>query len=1009
MNRDIKRKFFITSFFFFLSHFVSAQLIRNAVVINSDQGLSQNSVYAICKDWKGFMWIGTGDGLNRYDGKSFTVFRNNPQTKNSLRGFYINYKMGADNKHCLWFSTERNLVQYDLASQEFTDIIPFSDSVRMQGNKSIVEIDTLQNTIWFIQSAVCLLSYNYIEKVFQRFDFPTGRFDKNPFTSSVGMSDNNGKLWITSKQGLFCFDKQKRSWEQYLSGRNIEEGSFSQNTIWLLNRDSVFSFDPFTKVVRDYKNDVLNKSSYISITGDNKGKVWIGTLNGRLYYAAKNGNEIEFACNINLLTKSQNILEMRCLYFDSSNLLWVGTEGGGVVKLNLNPTNFYCFPSNESAPLTSLYIKGILCEDDGRVWLGTFKKWIYIFDPSTLQYEPLPPPRIIDFEKYVGTVYSIAKDKNGIYWIGYDGILIEYHSKSKKYFFHPVPLRQNDIGCVITHILPQKDFLLLSTNLGLFKVTTSRSHTTFSNILRFAVSESVVCSDNSLWVSTLYSGIKKININQKKVEKSFFTENGFRCIVGDPEHQIIWAASQTGLLAYHVPSGKYQFYGEKNGLLNDYLYGIVRNENEIWVSSNKGIARGILSFVKNEPLPEIVFKCFTKEVGLQSNEFNTGAYGKSKNGILFFGGIQGLNWFFPAKISSNQYEPKVAITGLKVNDKPYLGYPSIEYLKNLKTNYKENTITIKFTGLEFTNPSSIGYYFKLDGVEQDWTIERNSQEVRYANLSPGTYTFRVKAANYDNVLSDEAALSIQILPPFYSRWWFRICMTVIIVLSVFFITKKAFQFKLKNRIRALEKEKALEEERHRISKEMHDDLGAGLTQISLISEAAKRRKKAGRFPSEELGDISNTSRQLIENVSEIIWAMNPDFDTLSGMFAYLREQISKLLEYSGKQFSIKMPNKFEDINIANTRRKNIAMLVKEAVNNAIKHSNSSIINITLELSGQHLLIKISDNGCGFDLTKISKGNGLKNYTYRTGLLNGKVKLHSDERGTDVYFDIPLSV
>ena len=138
-------------------------------------------------------------------------------------------------------------------------------------------------------------------------------------------------------------------------------------------------------------------------------------------------------------------------------------------------------------------------------------------------------------------------------------------------------------------------------------------------------------------------------------------------------------------------------------------------------------------------------------------------------------------------------------------------------------------------------------------------------------------------------------------------------MTVIIVLSVFFITKKAFQFKLKNRIRALEKEKALEEERHRISKEMHDDLGVGLTQISLISEAAKRRKKAGRFPSEELGDISNTSRQLIENVSEIIWAMNPDFDTLSGMFAYLREQISKLLEYSGKQFSIKMPNKFEDV------------------------------------------------------------------------------------------------
>lgn len=1007
MNRGTKIIFSIISFLLF-AHFSSAQLISKAVVINSDKGLSQNSVYAICKDSKGFLWIGTGDGLNRFDGKNFTVFRNTPLENNSLKGFYINYKMHEDNRHCLWFSTERNLVQYDQVSQKFTDVIPFNDSAHLQGNKTIVEIDTLQNTIWFIQSGLCLFSYNYIEKVFHRFNFPVNHFDKNPFVTSVGMPDNKGKLWITSKEGLFCFDKLNKSWKRFLDGRTIEEGYIDGQIIWLINKDSVFSYNPFTGALTDYKNDASKKSSYISITADGRGNVWIGTLNGVLYYGQKKKKEIGFAADINVMTNSQNALEMRCLYFDPSNLLWVGTEGGGVIKLDLNPPNFFCFPSSRFLPLNSLYIKGIFCDDNGKIWLGTFKKWIYIFDPYTLKYELLDLPKMIDFSKRVGTVYSIAKDANGTYWIGYDGTLIEYHSKNKKYFFHPVPLGENDFGCLITHILPQKNFLLVSTNLGLYKVTISAGHkTTFSKILPFAVSESMICSDGSLWVSTLYSGIKKINAKEKKVEKSLFTENGFRCIMEDPKHQIIWAASQTGLLAYHFPTGRYQVYDEKNGLLNDYLYGIVRIENEIWVSSNKGIARGNLSFVKDDPLPQIVFRSFTKEDGLQSDEFNTGAYGKSKNGTVFFGGINGLNWFFADKISGNKYQPKVAITGLKVNDKPYSLRPSIEHLKSLTTNYNENTISIKFAGLEFTNPSSIGYYFKLDGVEKNWTNEKNTQEVRYANLSPGKYTFRVKAANSDNVLSDEATLLIKILPPFYSTWWFRIGMTVILLSFIIFITKKAFQFKLKNRIRALEKEKALEEERHRISKEMHDDLGAGLTQISLISEAAKRRKKAGKFPSEELGDIANTSRQLIENVSEIIWAMNPDFDTLSGMFAYLREQMGKLLEYSGKNFSIKMPSIFEDINISNTRRKNIVMLVKEAVNNAIKHSNASAIDITVELAGHHLLIRISDNGCGFDITKITRGNGVKNYTYRAGLLNGKIELNSDDKGTDVYIDIPL--
>ncbi len=1002
---------FIIGFILF-ANYCEGQSIRKSAVINSDNGLSQNSVYAIFKDSKGFLWIGTGDGLNRYDGKEFVAFRNSSDPKHSLKGFYINYKMQEDNRHCLWFSTERNLVEYNQVTGTFTDIIPSKNGFARQGNKSLVAIDTLNQYVWFLTPGACLHSYNYFDKTFRNFDLPVADIEKNPFTNPYGIADSKGNIWITSLNGLFCFNKKNASWQQFLKDKRINEACMDiSGNLWLINEDSVFSFDPFHLTLINYKNHFSKAGSYISITADPKGKIWIGTLDGNLYQAENRKKELRFAGNINELTGTNNILEMRCLYADSCDLLWIGTEGAGVVKLDMNHVNFFKYPSSVSAELNSLYIKSLFCDDDGKVWIGTFKRWIHLLDPQTQKSTTLPIPEKIFSKKSRGIVFSIKKDREGIYWIAYDGILVAYNRKDNRFFFHPVPLHKNEQLSLINHISIENNYLLVSTITGLYKVFTSQQgrQATFSRIVSDAVSESLITEDGSLWVSSLYAGLIQIFPSEKRPFEELPGKNGIRCIVEDKEHKIIWGASQTGLVAYHLPTGKLKFYNENNGLLNTYLYGIIKNESEIWVSSNRGLAKGKMAFKPNEIFPEISFTCYTKEDGLQSHEFNTGAYEQSPNGTIFFGGINGLNWFQPEHVKQNPYKPSVVINGVKINDKIYDESLAPEYLKEIKTTYEKNTITIKFIGLEFTNPQSIRYRFKLDGLEKVWTQEKHAQEVRYANLPAGQYTFRVIAANADNVLSDETTLFISVLPPFYQTWWFRLCLAIAILFIIVFITKKASQFKLKNRIRVLEKEKALEEERQRISKEMHDDLGAGLTQISLISQSAKRKDKEGTFPVEELKDISETSKKLIENVSEIIWAMNPDFDTLSGMIAYLREQITKLLEYSGIDFQLQMPDNFVDMNIANTRRKNILMLVKEAVNNAIKHSNATSIDVIIVLINRHLQITIKDDGDGFDIHKKTPGNGLKNYTYRSLLLNGRARIHSDEHGTQVFFDIPLAI
>ncbi len=995
-------------FFILLEGF--GQPVNRVAVINSDKGLSQNSVYAISKDSKGFLWIGTGDGLNRYDGKDMVVFRNTPvPSQHKLKGFSITSGIAEDDHHNLWFSTERNLVKFHLPSKTFTEIIPFTDSLHHRGNKIMVSADTLENTIWFISAAKCLYGYNYVNKAFHQYDFPV-QTGKNLFQNPSAVCDKNGNIWITSSEGLFCFNKTSHAWQRYHPTKKIQKialGSFGK--IWLLNEKNLFLFDPDSHKIITYENAATQQANYISLASDQKGQAWVGTIDGNLHYASAKGRKVFLAGDINKIAGSQNILELRCLFIDTSNLLWIGTEGGGVIKLDLNPRNFNLFPSAENYTVKALYTKSIFCDDDGKVWVGSFKKGIYIFDPENLIATHLNVPQNKNFSKIQDVVFSIKKDSENIYWLGYDGCLIAYDKTNNQYFFHPIPVEASNRSPLISHISVEKDHLLVSSTAGLFKVTSSEQgkNASFKKILSTSIMESMYTSDGTLWASSVYQGLLKIEEGQYNSFISLFPENGFRCLTEDKENNILWAASQAGLLAYDLSSGKYKFYDERNGLLNSYLYGVIKTGNEIWVSTNKGIARGALSLKHGQKLPEIRFNGYTQEDGLQSNEFNTGAYGISKNNVIYFGGINGVNWFLPNRIANNKNKPSVAITTLKINDSLYFNDTVAEFLQSITTTFDNNTFTIKFIGLEFSNPAALHYKFKLDGLEKEWTVEKNAREVRYANLSPGRYVFRVTASNSDNVESDETTLEVLILPPFYSRWWFRLFVTVLIISAVIFLTQKLTEMKLKKRIRELEKQKALEDERHRISKEMHDDLGAGLTQISLISEAAKKRNSDGKFPKEELNDISSTSRQLIENVSEIIWAMNPEFDTLSSMIAYLREQLGKLLEYSGKQYYIQLPEDYADINISNLKRKNISMLMKEAVNNAIKHSNATSIYVRMSLAENNLQIEIKDNGMGFNTENISKGNGIKNYSFRAALLQGTSKVVSKKTGTEVYFNIPL--
>ena len=380
---------------------------------------------------------------------------------------------------------------------------------------------------------------------------------------------------------------------------------------------------------------------------------------------------------------------------------------------------------------------------------------------------------------------------------------------------------------------------------------------------------------------------------------------------------------------------------------------------------------------------------------------------KSNSNNFYFGGIKGFNWFQSKKNNTQLYKPQVAITQVDIENVVFTGDAILSLQSARKLSYDSNDLNFKFAVLDYTRPEANGIQYKLEGWDTKW-IKTYTRSVRYSNLPPGTYTMIVKAVNAAGVWSDEEKLSLTIKNPYWKTWWFYLLELLLVAGAIVWITRVTTQRKLKNQIEKLERQKELSADRMRISQEMHDDIGAGLTQISLISESAKNRSQHGNFITNELDDISATARQLVNNIGEIIWYLNPAHNTIDILFAQLREQISKLTEYSEIECRIDFPDSFPAIELTNQQRRNLLLVTKEIVHNAIKHSRAKRIYIFATIQNSRLIFEITDNGIGFDAATPVNGNGLRNIRQRIAEIGGKMDfLPGMDSGSQVIYSIPL--
>ncbi|HEX5667206.1 MAG TPA: triple tyrosine motif-containing protein, partial [Chitinophagaceae bacterium] len=467
----------------------------------------------------------------------------------------------------------------------------------------------------------------------------------------------------------------------------------------------------------------------------------------------------------------------------------------------------------------------------------------------------------------------------------------------------------------------------------------------------------------------------------------------------DPENpdKYLWVGTNGGgLNRFDMETGKFKRYLVKNGLPNNVVYGILPdNDGNLWMSTNNGLS--CFNPVNNK------FRNFDVNDGLQGNEFNHDAFAKDQDGRMYFGGVNGFNYFYPEEIGINPIAPNVVITDMKINNKTITGlneYASLSkalYLnEKILLPYDQNMIGFEFAALDFSAPMKNQYQYKLEGFNDNWIYANNSNTATYTNLDPGTYVFRVKGSNKDGIWNENGiSLTITILPPWYGTWWFRI----LLALTLFSAIYAVYRYRLQQALNIVAV-------RNRIATDLHDEIGSNLSNISIFSNVAQQIGDNEKNIS-LLKKISEYSQASQESMSDIVWMINPDNDRFENIMTQMRRYAAEIFETIKCNFNISFDENLNDIKLNMEERKNLYLIYKEAINNLAKYSGCSEVSIELKLNKGVINMVMRDNGKGFELDALGKGNGVTNMRKRAEMLKGRLNIRtSPGHGTEIELNFP---
>jgi len=821
--------------------------------ISLEDGLSQSSILSILQDSFGFLWFGTEDGLNRYDGYSFAIYRHDPDDPNSLSSNYITALAEGEDGD-LWVGTDKGVNFFDRSQESFLhyrhdEKDPQSlnqDAVfsLCKDRSGVIWIGTASGVNWFDPQSGRLLSFR---------DNPQAPLPLRRGEIRAILETRSGLFWFGTAQGLVSYQPESEAFRHYqhdpMNPYSLSADLVlalmedSAGTLWVGTRGGGISLLPpggevFTNLRRrEGRSGSLSHDSVHALYEDRSGTVWIGTEGGGLNRYLRETNQfVHFEHNpSDDSSLSHNTI--LTIYEDNSGVLWVGAWGGGINKYARERKPFLHVRQRpgEANSLRSSHVWGFYQDDNGVLWIATLEglsrldRWTG--ELKTYRHHPSDLASLGSSD-----VQVVYRDSFGVLWAGTDGGGLNRFVAEKNGFVR-YTYQEDDPGSLSSDSVTN----LFEDGAGRLWVGTKRGLNLYNRetdgftrirgngdfpLDRARVNDIAEDAQGNLWIGTL-TGLVRYHPEREEVQvfrhdpaDPFSLSEDYVLTVHASDQGEIWIGTGGGGLNRLDPqSGKFRRYYEKDGLPNNVVYGILEDrQGNLWMSTNLGLSRF-------DPQRE-VFRNYDVGDGLQSNEFNAGAYYQSPQGEMFFGGLNGFNAFNPEAIRDSQQVPPVVLTSLVTNEGRTYRAGELAEAGDITLRWPNHSIEFEFAALSYLNPEKNQYAYRLEGFDQGWNFSGNRRFGQYTNLPGGTYTLRVKGSNHDGVWNEAGtAVKIVVVPPFWQTSWYQVGLLLLLITVVFSgfrlwikgVEKRNLQLELvvQERTRELEERTAESERRSR--------------------------------------------------------------------------------------------------------------------------------------------------------------------------------------------------
>ncbi len=994
--------------------------------LTTANGLSHNKVNCIWEDKRGFIWIGTDDGLNRYDGNNIVSFRSQPGDTASLSGNIIT-SIFQDEKEIFWITTfDGGLTRYDYRLPPRNQFRQYKhlpgDSGSIPGNSINAQIQDPYGFLWLATNGNGLL----------RFDKKTGKFEEI-------IQGNHSTILA------LCIDKTGMIWAGRTGGSILK----------INPKNLSYSYDP------KYENlyAKLPHATVSSLFTDRQQNIWYGSWDKVLYRFDATTEQEEIFKNS---PKPFSLVNDDILYMkqDSHGWIWMGGRYNGLHIFDPARNRFYNYENDiaREGTIADNCINAVFIDHAGTVWLGT-NKGISVHDPRQQQFNQIFLPHTANTDIII---YDFYKTSNEL-WLGTsDGIFIKRDDAD--HFIHkPLAYKGNKLA-VTRFFQDQDNRFYIGTDYSLFLY--NRADDSFSilpntekdsvmnkiiesrvvSVLRDTIENRPVLLaspyghylayydlESRYWISRLDTA-KQI-IRQFKLK-----DNLIRKFYRSPRGTIWMANAKMGLGEWtdsSLPSVRYYSNNPQNAqsISNDDVYDIVSDSlGNLWISTFGGGLNYMNTSTKqfiHYPLSNNLLEGIQTDnhgnVWMISNgnlhkydprqnayssfslpdiEKSGGVHGyifKDNQGKFYLAGANYMISFNPDDIHEIYQDPNVYFTDFKIFNN---SWSHLLFENEIQLEHDQNYLNIDFSAPDFSS-DKIRYSYKLEGWDKGWIEAQGRNYAQYSNLDGGLYTFLVKAThNIAGTNENIARLKIRITPPLWKRWWFLAICILVIDLLIYLI----YRYRINQLVK-------LQNMRNKIAQDLHDSVGSTLSSISVYSQVAKLQYERGNFT--ELKDIINrvgiTSSDMISEMNDIVWTVNPRNDGMEKIFQRMDSFARPLLLTKNIRFEFNYEKHIEHLHLSMEKRKNLYLIFKEIVNNTLKYSSADLLQIDITLSNHHLTFSAKDNGVGFypvhmeeHAAKSLTGNGLNNMKRRAAEMNGNLEIQSQPgAGTAIFLIFPL--